>query len=425
MAEPLPPEGYVRLKDAYDTYLFSKVGEVPSLDGGYRSEHADYAEKSDEARRQFVLELGRLAHRGKVISHEGKIYEISGNMFDRTNFADLLLLHNAIPVGISGPLANYEGGIICLNGTAFFEWLQQHLSIHFHGEIQNGDMTPNTANERLAVVNLPALHAMPPLEGFREAVLKEPYWTLTMAVAWIAWSNIDSVVKNYWPYAKHGGHWRDSLGPNQRKVGMVWENADEPTLSALMFFESDEKYDDNPPLKFIKDSREELWRALQSGDLTAIGIEGQGSHKKIASERWASLAIQPQLRGREFVGAGIYGADEKVYDVKLPSKDVLRIWPEAGTVKHDISRIEKESSKQSVANAESAVLPRLSQDELDKKYEERIASWPQAIASPSRDEDYIFLSSISDEVTHKIVRDMRSRLAPTNWTTGGRRKQAK
>jgi hypothetical protein len=270
-----------------------------------------------------------LAYRGKVVSANRSLHEITGDLFDRATYADLLPLHNAIPLGIGGPLGNYVGGIVCLEGGVFFEWLEKELSIHLHGEIQNGELTPIEANERLAKLNQPALHAMPPLKNYRDEVLREPYWTLPMSVAWIAWRNIDDVVKQYWPYAKHGGHWRDSRGPYQNQTGMNWESAEEPRLSELMFFEAAETYGDNPPLKFIKESREELWRALQSGELTAIGIEGQGSHKKIASERWASLAIQPQLRGREFVGAGIFGDAEKIFDLKLLSKDVMRIWPDA------------------------------------------------------------------------------------------------
>lgn len=326
MAEPLPPEGYVRLKDAFDTFVFGMLGEIPQSAIEFGPERTAFAEKTDDANRKFVGDLGQLAYRGKVVSANGSLHEITGDLFDRATYASLLPWHNAIPLGIGGPLGNYVGGIVCLHGEVFFEWLKQELPIHLHGEIQNGNLTPMDANKRLAVVHLPALDAMPPMENFREAVLKEPYWTLPMAVAWIAWRNIDDVVKQYRPYAKHGGHWRGSRGPNQSLTGMVWESADEPSLSRLMLFEATETYHDNPPLKFIKESREELWRVLQSNDLIAIGVEGAGSHREIAAYRWASLSIQPVTHGPEFVGAGTFGESEKIYDMKLPSKVVLRIW---------------------------------------------------------------------------------------------------
>jgi hypothetical protein len=327
MAEPLAPEGFIRLKDAYDIFLYGRLGELPSLEGGYSAEHTAHAILSNEANRIFVKALDQLAYRGNVVSHDGKMFEISGDLFDRAGFSDLLPLHNAIPSGISGPLANYVGGIVCLQQQVFLEWLEHHLSTHLHGEIQNGDLTPIAANERLAAVHFPALHAMPPLENYRADVLREPYWTLPMAVAWIAWRKIDDVVKRFWPYAKQGGHWRESRGPNQTQTGWVWEDTDEPKLSDLMFFEAAETYDDNAPIQFIKESREELWRALQSGEISAIGSEGGRSHQKIASERWASLEIQPVLQGREYVGAGQYGDSEKIYDVRFLSKDLMQLWP--------------------------------------------------------------------------------------------------
>lgn len=326
MEEPLPPEGYVRLKDAFDTFVFGMLGEIPQSAMQFGSEQSAFAEEADAANRKFFSNLDRLAYSGKVVSANGSLHEITGDLFDRATYADLLPWHNAIPLGIGGPLGNYVGGIVCLDREVFFEWLGKELSIHLHGEIQTGALKPIEANERLAKINLPALDAMPLPESFREAVLKEPFWTLPMAVAWIAWRNIDSVVKQYWPYAKHGGHWRDSRGPNQSLTGMVWESADEPSLSDLMFFEAAKTYHDNPPLKFIKESREELWRALQSGDLIAIGVEGTGSHREIAACRWASLAIRPVTHGREFVGAGTFGDSEKIDDLRLLSKDMQRIW---------------------------------------------------------------------------------------------------
>ena len=354
MAEPLAPKGYIRLKDAYDTYLFGRLGEPPSLEGGYSAEHAAHANLSDEANRLFVQALDQIAYGGKVVSHDGKTFEVSGDLFDRAGFADLLPLHSAIPSGISGPLANYIGGIVCLKGQVFFEWLKQHLSTHLHGEIQNGDLTPIAGNARLATVKLPALDAMPPVQSFHEAVLKEPYWTLPMTVAWIAWRKIDEVVKQFLPYAKQGGHWRESRGPDQATAGWVWESADEPKLSDLMFFEAAETYYDNAPLKFIKESREELWRALQSGEIIAIGSEGGGSHQKIASERWASLEIQPVLRGREYVGAGQYGDSERIYDMKLLSKDVQSIWKiESSEIEVNATAAEPTSASISIRNKPS------------------------------------------------------------------------
>lgn len=426
MAEPLAPEGYIRLKDAYDKFQFGMYGETPSLANGYNAEHAALSKRIDSANATFTANLNQLAYGGKVISQDGKIHEISSNMFDRTKLADLLPLHNAIPVGISGPLLNYAGGIICLNSDVFFGWLLKELSIHLHREIQQGRLLPNQANKRLAEINLPALDGMPPLEGFREVVQKEPYWTLPMSVAWIAWRNIDDVVKQYWPYAKHGGHWRESRGPSQIQTGMNWESAEERTLSGLMVSEAVETYSDNPPSKFIKDSREELWRALQAGELTAIGIEGQGSHKKIASERWASLAIQPQLRGREFVGAGILGDAEKIYDVKLLSNDMRRIWkPESSeAIVIPLSEISSVTDTVGESTKAKSDLPILPESEIETLYIARRDSWPTDAKSPSRDDDIAWAKTISGQVTNKITRFIRNKHAPESWTSQGRRRQS-
>lgn len=405
MAEPLAPDGFVRLKDAYDTFLFGRIGEAPSLDSGYGAEHSAYANQSDVANRIFVQALDQIAYRGKIVSHDGKLFEVSGDLFDRAGFADLLPLHNAIPKGTSGPLANYVGGIICLNGQVFFEWLEQHLSTHLHGEIQNGDLTPIAANARLATVKLPALDAMPPVQSFHEAVLKESYWTLPMTVAWIAWRKIDDVVKQFFPYAKQDGHWRESRGPDQATAGWVWQSADEPKLSDLMFFEAAETYYDNAPLKFIKESREELWRALQSGEIIAIGSEGGGSHKKIASERWASLKIQPVLQGHEYVGAGQYGDCEKIHDVKLPSKEVQQIWP---VLQVEISK-------------EPTLSICLSRAEIEAAYIARVREWPTGTTSPSANDDHTFLKTLKPDISRERMRELRNKFAPPHWKKNGRK----
>ena len=83
MEEPLAPEGFVRLKDAYDIFLFGRIGEPPSLESGYGAGHVAHANLSDEANRIFVQALEQLAYRGKVISQSGKMFEISGDLFDR------------------------------------------------------------------------------------------------------------------------------------------------------------------------------------------------------------------------------------------------------------------------------------------------------------------------------------------------------
>ena len=405
MAEPLPPEGYIPLKDAYDTFLFGMLGEAPSLESGYGAGHVAFANLSDEANRIFVQALDQVAYRGKVVSQNGNMFEISGDLFDRAAFADLLPLHNAIPQGIKGPLANYVGGIVCLNGQVFYEWLEQHLSTHLHGEIQNGNLAPIAANARLTAIKLPALDAMPPVQSFREAVLKEPYWTLPMTVAWIAWRKIEDVVKQFSPYAKQGGHWRESRGPDQIKAGWVWESADEPKLSDLMFFEAAETYYDNAPIKFIKESREELWRALQSGEIIAIGSEGSGSHKKIASERWASLKMQPVLGGHEYVGAGQFGDCEKIHDLRLPSKEVQQIWP---VLQVEISK-------------EPTLSICLSRAEIEAAYIARVREWSTGTTSPPADDDHTFLKTLKPDISRERMRELRSKFAPPHWKRNGRK----
>jgi hypothetical protein len=126
MAEPLPPEGYIRLKDAYDTFLFGMLGELPEAAKQFGPEQTAYAEKADAARRHFVSNLDRLAYRGKVASANGSVHEITGDLFDRATYADLLPLHNAIPLGIGGPLGNYVGGIVCLEGGIFLSGLKRN-----------------------------------------------------------------------------------------------------------------------------------------------------------------------------------------------------------------------------------------------------------------------------------------------------------
>ncbi len=351
MTEPLPPEGYIHVRDAFDTFRFGWIGEPSEAEKKNGPKQAAYFRKVDAANAYFVEKLDRLAYRGKVIAADGSRHELTGDTFDRAVIADLLLWHNAIPIGTRGPLANYVGGIVCLEKANFLLWLQEELSILLHGEIQNGELEPQQADDRLKSLNLKPLHDMPPIDPYRETVLSEPFWPLPMAVTWIAWRSVDDVVKRFAPYAKHGGHWRDSRVPNQEKVGTLWEQAREPSLSGLMFYEAAETYLENPPVKSIKQSRDELWRELQLGTISAIGTEGRG-HKTIAPERWASLQVFFDRHNRDYIGACNEGNEVRILDVCLPSKDLLRIWP-SFTIDRDVVMTKTTESKASEATPHS------------------------------------------------------------------------
>jgi hypothetical protein len=140
---------------------------------------------------------------------------------------------------------------------------------------------------------------------------------------------------------------------------------------------------------------------LFEGKITASRMQKDGTVVGVAKETFGQDQIQHIFRKHQ-EEAWILFVDERELSELLLSPAAL--------------------SEFSGLDVQTAGLPTLTEDQLEHLYTKRVQNWPSGKTPPSRDDDYKYLCSISNEVTHKMSREVRARLAPPNWVTGGRRK---
>lgn len=334
MAEPLPPVGFIRLRDAFDTYVFVMLGKAPSPQVGEGGAFEGYQKGEGFAARQgklsdeFIRELTRTSFRGRILAANNSEHSLTTDCIERAKFPTLLLLHNAIPLGMNGPLDNYVGGLICLDGKVFFDWLRVESSIFLHGEIQEGRLTPIEADERLAKIGLPALHPEPDPKEFHSAAMAHASWTIPMVVSWIAWRDLDYVVHCLDNYRNKLGHWRESKGANQINLGMAWESASPVTQLSLALSEALTTTNGKSQFNTIKESKQTLWNALEEMKLEATGKLGHSQRQPIAGHLWQDLEIASEGNNREYLyPRGNFNKNYQWNEVTINREALLKLWP--------------------------------------------------------------------------------------------------
>jgi hypothetical protein len=156
-----------------------------------------------------------------------------------------------------------------------------------------GELTGDQADAEAVRLGLGSLSRRPGPEEFRPEV--ETYWTLSMAVAWIAYLDLDEVREWSAPYRAECFDWRWQRwrvgvdGPVYE--GWHLEQRHKPTLSMLSLSSIyDDVVDDKELAMPVKDAREALWVALREGFFAATGIDTKsGRRVEIPALEWHEL----------------------------------------------------------------------------------------------------------------------------------------
>lgn len=324
MPEPLPPDGFISLRDAFDTFTLVWLGERPSMHGGYSGKVAEFGIRQDAALQYFAGQLRRICAGGKVVDTKGVTHSITAETFSRDAYADLLTLRDTIPVGSGGPLASYAGGIVCVNGAHFFEWLDEESSAHLHSEIQEGRLDPEEADTRRANVKLLPLHPQPEPARFHDLALNKTFWTLPMVVAWIRWRDLDLVVKHMAEFTALCGDWVDF---QSGKPGKRWVDADKPST---LDFEVLEYFGLMPVQPMSRDAALKcLKEYLLQGTLVAVArLNGGASYVEIAANDWLGLLFEADKSLVDFAAH----KDARYDDLQFKSEAVLNLWSEDNSI---------------------------------------------------------------------------------------------
>lgn len=166
--------------------------------------------------------------------------------------------------------------------------------------VQRGQMGPADAECKAKRLGLSPLASEPDPNDYDP--MREPFWTLPMTVAWIAYRTQDAVRKWWDDYRKecrdwHFRIWRVPGGPIFE--GHFLEQRSSATLVRLQMME----VLDVKGLMSVERAIDALWLAIQNGSVEVTGIDEDSSRRvSIPAEQWHDLTWCEE-RGRDVIRA--------------------------------------------------------------------------------------------------------------------------
>ena len=219
--------------------------------------------------------------------------------------------------------------------------------------VRDGEITPEQAEAEAAKLGLKPLARTPGPTALDP--MREVWWTLAMAAAWIVWRT-PHAVRRVWP-AYLFGIWEwygpivlripvdqpqtEAMASRRLAKGTPESFRDvksyrlmqrtEPALDEV-FLRAAKRLPSYGPVKVAGgEAHDDLWRKLQGGELIAEGIErGQSKRASIRRVEWIDLGAS---RNNDWpVGSvGISGEDfERYKGVHVERVCVNALWPAAG-----------------------------------------------------------------------------------------------
>jgi len=192
----------------------------------------------------------------------------------------------------------------------------------------HGEITGEEADAEAIRLGLGRLSHTPKPHEFR--VDKLPQWTLPMAVAWIAYRDLEEVREWHAPFRENCWDWiwrRWRVGPDGPvHEGWHLEQRHRATLSLLSIGEALDRTDSQKSLMMsVREAREALWSALQEGFFVASGVDLETNRRaEIPSLDWHELVSVEGPGQIDEVRIGLMGTGYK--DVLLPSAALQGYW---------------------------------------------------------------------------------------------------
>jgi hypothetical protein len=160
----------------------------------------------------------------------------------------------------------------------------------------------------------------------------ESWWTLPMAVAWIAWRDPEEVLNYQDAYRVecldwHFRTWRIGFdGPIYK--GHFLEARPSATLSSLFLADCYKTANGDPgeTTPRAREAQGRLWKALQENLLQATGIPTDGDQRKpISDYEWRDLQLVEE-RGKDVVRTGALSANG-YNEISFRRLSILALWP--------------------------------------------------------------------------------------------------
>jgi hypothetical protein len=200
-------------------------------------------------------------------------------------------------------------------------------------KVQRGEWTPEQAEAETARLGIKPFASEPEPAAFDP--MCEAWWSLPMAIAWIAWRSPDKV-REFWDAYRsecwdwNFREWRD--GPDGPVyAGHFLEQRRPATLSSLLFAEHHDSAQGLLPHGTISitDAKAKLWKALGENSFQAMGVSTEtGERTVIPDHAWRDLndieeCGRDVLRVRE--ASGVW-TDRGYNDVALRRQNIMAIW---------------------------------------------------------------------------------------------------
>jgi hypothetical protein len=211
--------------------------------------------------------------------------------------------------------------------------------------VRYGLLTPKHAEKAARRLGLPPFASKPGTVVFDPT--KETWWSLVMAVAWIAWRATEKV-REYWDEPRRDTwDWvpRFARGNEGEPVLSGYELQQRRPATPLLLLIDEAEERNVPRYVFGLDSktenaRSELWKALGDGLLQATGIRADGgSRVTIPAAEWNDLDwYEAQAEDPVRVSRSKLAVDGYDY-VRVRSAEIASLWPPQHSASTSLPRL--------------------------------------------------------------------------------------
>lgn len=210
---------------------------------------------------------------------------------------------------------------------------QQAIRDELYEKASRGAMTPDQVELEAERLGVGPLGGCPPNEKYDP--MKQQFWSLPMAVAWIAWRSADAV-RQYWnAYRTECWDWRESAYRDAEtqttRHGYIVEQRRPASLSLLSIAAAmEDSGHDGTRVMRPGEARDALWIALRTDCFRASGIREADRRVEVPPLEW--IELHPVKRS-------FHGGDDEVAfgafrtngykNVLVASASIVGLWPAA------------------------------------------------------------------------------------------------
>ncbi len=212
--------------------------------------------------------------------------------------------------------------------------------------VRYAKMTPDEAEAEAKANGWPPFAHQPPLPEFDP--LKQSRWPLVMAVAWIAWRDLESTREQCPEFRAECTHWifREWKEPVSNgkafkaRTGWFLETLSCATAARLTLHDLwRTAHNTLPPTRqmSVRAAEQELWQSLSDGKLVAEGLNEQGKPVDIPQREWSYLKLFEEW-DRDVLKYEALNR-EAFSQVKLKRDELLSLWPRISVPLQSIEKV--------------------------------------------------------------------------------------